>query len=352
MLGVGPGERVFRLRRLRLASETPMAIENAVVPLRFLPDWDQFEGSLYDALSRNGHRPMRGLQRLRATLLGGDDAALLGVPPSSPALYIQRIAYLADGILRRIHAVLVSRRHLRFRLRTRAVVVAEEDEEMTDPTFMLREIDEAGEAIARQLAANRTALADIADRLQSARSRVSADHRARQLGPLLALSQISDGSRARRALRFARALDRLALSRAAEVAGRAQRRDFAVGPEPRHCRDAARGQARRRADPRIRQRDRLAARHGSGAAAAARRRPRAFGRRDQIDDRRTCGRRKPGRRMAARSGNDAGLDRASCGLDRRRRRRRRLPSSRVSPPRARCSCSAEASAWRSRSRPR
>jgi GntR family transcriptional regulator len=97
MLGVGPGERVFRLRRLRLASETPMAIENAVVPLRFLSDWDQFEGSLYDALSRNGHRPMRGLQRLRATLLGEDDAALLGVPPSSPALYIQRIAYLADA---------------------------------------------------------------------------------------------------------------------------------------------------------------------------------------------------------------------------------------------------------------
>ena len=40
---------------------------------------------------------MRGLQRLRAVLLCDEDAALLGVPSGSPVLYIQRIAYLADG---------------------------------------------------------------------------------------------------------------------------------------------------------------------------------------------------------------------------------------------------------------
>jgi GntR family transcriptional regulator len=97
MLGAGPSERVFRLRRLRLASGTPMAIENAAVPLRFLPDWDRFGGSLYDALSGHGHRPTRGLQRLRAVLLNAADAETLGVEPLSPALYIQRIAYLTDG---------------------------------------------------------------------------------------------------------------------------------------------------------------------------------------------------------------------------------------------------------------
>jgi len=37
------------------------------------------------------------LQRLRATLLSDAYAALLGVEPRSPALHIQRIAYLADG---------------------------------------------------------------------------------------------------------------------------------------------------------------------------------------------------------------------------------------------------------------
>jgi len=97
MLGVGPSERVLRLSRLRLASEVPMSIEHTVVPLRYMPDPDDIGPSLYDALEARKFRPVRGLQRLRATLLSDPDAALLGVEPKSPALYIQRIAYLADG---------------------------------------------------------------------------------------------------------------------------------------------------------------------------------------------------------------------------------------------------------------
>jgi GntR family transcriptional regulator len=97
MLGVGPSERVMRLSRLRLASNKPMAIEHAVVPCRFLPDLDAIGASLYDALEARHFRPARGLERLRATLLSGADAALLEVESRSPALYIQRIAYLADG---------------------------------------------------------------------------------------------------------------------------------------------------------------------------------------------------------------------------------------------------------------
>jgi len=97
MLGVGPNERVLRLNRLRLASGAPMAIERTVAPLRCLPDWDTFDGSFYDALTARGFKPVRGLQRLRAASLSDADAALLGVAAGSPALYIQRIAYLADG---------------------------------------------------------------------------------------------------------------------------------------------------------------------------------------------------------------------------------------------------------------
>ena len=36
MLGIGPGESVYRLSRLRLADGVPMAIDHAAVPLRFL----------------------------------------------------------------------------------------------------------------------------------------------------------------------------------------------------------------------------------------------------------------------------------------------------------------------------
>src|SRR5262252_76912 len=46
MLGAGPNERVFRLGRLRLADGSPMAIERAAIPLRFLPEADKVGASL------------------------------------------------------------------------------------------------------------------------------------------------------------------------------------------------------------------------------------------------------------------------------------------------------------------
>ncbi len=96
-LAIGPEESVVRLSRLRLADDVPMAIEHSSAPARFLPALDKIGASLYDAFAATGHPPMRGLQRLRAVLLSDEDAALLGVPSGSPVLYIQRIAYLADG---------------------------------------------------------------------------------------------------------------------------------------------------------------------------------------------------------------------------------------------------------------
>ena len=97
MLGVGPSERIFRLSRLRLASDVPMAIEHAVVPQSYIGDPNSIGSSLYDALESRNFKPVRALQRLRATLVSPADAALLGVEPKSAALYIQRIAFLADG---------------------------------------------------------------------------------------------------------------------------------------------------------------------------------------------------------------------------------------------------------------
>ena len=74
-----------------------MAIEHAVVPLRYLPDWDGIGASLYERSTARGYRPTRGLQRLRATLLATPTPRCSASKPRSPALYIQRIAYLADG---------------------------------------------------------------------------------------------------------------------------------------------------------------------------------------------------------------------------------------------------------------
>lgn len=97
MLGVGPSESIYRLARLRLADGIPMAIDHAAVPLRFLDRARLAEESLYAALESSGFRPVRALQRLRAIIIGPAQAALLEIAVGSPALDIQRIAYLADG---------------------------------------------------------------------------------------------------------------------------------------------------------------------------------------------------------------------------------------------------------------
>ncbi len=97
VLGLSTGERVVRLRRLRLANDKPMALEQAVVPTRLFATPESIGNSLYSALESAGVRPVRALQRLSAESLNAEDAAIVSVAAGSPALYIERISVLADG---------------------------------------------------------------------------------------------------------------------------------------------------------------------------------------------------------------------------------------------------------------
>lgn len=97
VLALSPGEKVSRLQRLRRAEDKPLAIERAAIPHRFLPDPLAIETSLYEALTDRGLRPVRALQRLHATALSKGDGDMLGLPEGSPALFTERVAYLADG---------------------------------------------------------------------------------------------------------------------------------------------------------------------------------------------------------------------------------------------------------------
>ncbi|MDY7229096.1 GntR family transcriptional regulator [Hyalangium rubrum] len=96
-LGLSPGATVSRMQRLRTANDTPMALELAVVPTRFVPDPSEVKGSLYDVLRRRGCTPFRALQRLTAIKLQAEQAEQLGVPEGAPALYIERRTMLEDG---------------------------------------------------------------------------------------------------------------------------------------------------------------------------------------------------------------------------------------------------------------
>ena len=73
-----PGTPVFRFHRIRYADDAPMALERATVLADCLPSIEAVESSLYEALERSGHRPVRALQRLRAVLFDAEQAELLG----------------------------------------------------------------------------------------------------------------------------------------------------------------------------------------------------------------------------------------------------------------------------------
>ncbi len=96
LLGLGLDEPVLRLDRLRLADGQPLAIERAVVPVKFLGEDAISEGSLYDALAAKGFKPVRAQQRLTAVTLDPTSASILTVKAGAPALLIERVSRLAD----------------------------------------------------------------------------------------------------------------------------------------------------------------------------------------------------------------------------------------------------------------
>lgn len=96
-LGLSAGEQVSRVWRLRVAGDTPLAIERAALSASVLPEPETIGSSLYQALEKTGHRPVRGIQRISAVNLAAEDAKLLGVMPGAASLNIERISFLPTG---------------------------------------------------------------------------------------------------------------------------------------------------------------------------------------------------------------------------------------------------------------
>lgn len=96
-LGLGAGERVARLERVRSSDGVPLAIERASLSQVTLPDPQAVTGSLYAVLQARGLRPVRAVQRISAANLTQKDADLLGVTPGVAGLRIERISYLPSG---------------------------------------------------------------------------------------------------------------------------------------------------------------------------------------------------------------------------------------------------------------
>lgn len=99
-LQLDPGEEVIAVRRLRVADDEPLAIEEAVFPATVAPLIERADlehRSLHDTLVEGGHVPTMGRARLGAEAAGDEDAALLGVAPGSPLLVEKRVIHDQDG---------------------------------------------------------------------------------------------------------------------------------------------------------------------------------------------------------------------------------------------------------------
>ncbi len=117
-LGLGVGERVIRIERVRLANGEPMALERCFLPhARFgrLLEEDLTQQSLYDVLERRFDcRPMLAEESIEATLLDTQEARQLGVARNSPALLARRSTRDEPGQL--IEAVQTLYRADRYRM--------------------------------------------------------------------------------------------------------------------------------------------------------------------------------------------------------------------------------------------
>lgn len=96
-LRIQEGQPVFRLQRLRLADDEPLAIEES--HLNFpgcenLADEDLENHSLYNLLETKYGLPlMEAEQELEAGLAGEEEASALQMPVGSPVLYTRRTTY-------------------------------------------------------------------------------------------------------------------------------------------------------------------------------------------------------------------------------------------------------------------
>ncbi|ESQ82508.1 hypothetical protein AEAC466_16720 [Asticcacaulis sp. AC466] len=96
-MGLSPGTVVYRFNRMRFADGFSMGLDYATVPADCLPSLEAVNDSLYEALEKNGTRPVRALQRLRAVAFNTEQAKLLDIAVGAPGLLIERRGFLADG---------------------------------------------------------------------------------------------------------------------------------------------------------------------------------------------------------------------------------------------------------------
>jgi len=101
-LEITPGAPCYRIERLRLADESPVALEQSWFPAERFPGLIEHDlsGSLYLLLENcYGERPTRALETLESVRPNKAQAQMLELQGGHPALKIERIAYSLNGAI-------------------------------------------------------------------------------------------------------------------------------------------------------------------------------------------------------------------------------------------------------------
>jgi GntR family transcriptional regulator len=100
LFGIAPGAELFALERLRKLDDVPVAVDEALVPLRRAPELETMDfaaESLYAVLDRNGCAPVRAAYTVEAAAATSREAELLGLAAASPVLLATTIGTDAAG---------------------------------------------------------------------------------------------------------------------------------------------------------------------------------------------------------------------------------------------------------------
>ena len=96
-LALSPYDKVARLKRLRKADDTVMAIEMSTLPASIIAQPQAVGDSLYHYLDGIGKPVVRALHHIQAINASDEFAELVGIAPGTAMLLMTRVGYLEDN---------------------------------------------------------------------------------------------------------------------------------------------------------------------------------------------------------------------------------------------------------------
>ncbi|GAA3471245.1 GntR family transcriptional regulator [Nonomuraea roseola] len=109
-MGLGPGDLLLRLRRLRTDTARPVGVQTALLPLERFPGLDRLDftdRSLYQTLRETyGLVPREAIETFTVGGVLDEDAPTLGVAPGAHAFYVERLTFDAHGPFEYVRSVM------------------------------------------------------------------------------------------------------------------------------------------------------------------------------------------------------------------------------------------------------